>query len=432
METLGIYVQVPFCASKCSFCNFTSKVGLAGALDVYCHALEQEIACLPALYEANQIGLKVLAQPVDTIYIGGGTPSLLGRERLGRIVSALRGRFDPRETAEFTLEVTPGSADDDLLDAVLRLGVDRLSIGAQSFDDGELRCVGRLHSAAVTHDLVNRARDAGFKNISLDLIAGLPYQNETSWLESLRQAMRLRPGHLSVYLFEVDERSRLGSEVLGHGTRYGAAQVPSDDFMADAYATACELLLKKGTFTTRSQILPYRASNRDITGAIGDSSPTWVSAPARIPLTGTVDGRMRQRRRSTRISSPAVNRPSLSCAFSVPKSNWKSSSFSACACARASTSLMRAGGGDATVWRAGSLESVLSPPTDGWKGMAIASAWLSRLIWFRTKYFNNSSLVLSSWCLAPSLKFVARWASIADLDRRGMTKGRDEELGTKN
>ena len=246
METLGIYVQVPFCASKCSFCNFTSKVGLAGALDVYCHALEQEIACLPALYEANQIGLKVLAQPVDTIYIGGGTPSLLGSERLGRIVSALRGRFDPRETAEFTLEVTPGSADDDLLEALLRLGVDRLSIGAQSFNDGELRCVGRLHSAAVTHDLVNRARDAGFKNISLDLIAGLPYQNETSWLESLRQAMRLRPGHLSVYLFEVDERSRLGSEVLGHGTRYGAAQVPSDDFMADAYATACELLLKEG------------------------------------------------------------------------------------------------------------------------------------------------------------------------------------------
>ena len=246
METLGIYVQVPFCASKCSFCNFTSKVGLAGALDVYCHALEQEIACLPALYEANQIGLKVLAQPVDTIYIGGGTPSLLGSERLGRIVSALRGRFDPRETAEFTLEVTPGSADDDLLEALLRLGVDRLSIGAQSFNDSELRCVGRLHSAAVTHDLVNRARDAGFKNISLDLIAGLPYQNETSWLESLHQAMRLRPGHLSVYLFEVDERSRLGSEVLGHGTRYGAAQVPSDDFMADAYATACELLLKEG------------------------------------------------------------------------------------------------------------------------------------------------------------------------------------------
>jgi len=121
-----------------------------------------------------------------------------------------------------------------------------LSIGAQSFNDSELRSVGRLHSAAVTRDLVSRARRAGFKNISLDLIAGLPYQNESSWSESLHQALRLRPQHLSVYLFEVDERSRLGSEVLGHGTRYGAAQVPSDDFMADAYESACELLFKQG------------------------------------------------------------------------------------------------------------------------------------------------------------------------------------------
>jgi oxygen-independent coproporphyrinogen III oxidase len=246
METLGIYVQVPFCASKCSFCNFTSKVGLAGALDVYCHALEQEIACPPAFLAASEIPPKLLALPVDTIYIGGGTPSVLGVERLGRIVSALRGRFSPYETAEFTLEVTPGSADDDLLKALPRLGVDRLSIGAQSFNDGELRPVGRLHSAAATRDLVGRARRAGFKNISLDLIAGLPYQSESSWSESLHQAMRLAPEHISVYLFEVDEASRLGSEVLRHGTRYGAAQVPSDDFLADAYESACALLFKGG------------------------------------------------------------------------------------------------------------------------------------------------------------------------------------------
>jgi len=246
METLGIYVQVPFCASKCSFCNFTSKVGLAGALDVYCHALEQEIACLPAFLEASEIPQELLALPVDTVYIGGGTPSLLGAERLGRLVSALRARFKPCEVAEFTLEVTPGSADNDLLKALRRLGVDRLSIGAQSFHDGELRSVGRLHSPAVTRDLVGRARRAGFKNISLDLIAGLPYQSEFSWSESLHQATRVRPEHLSVYLFEVDEMSRLGSEVLGHGTRYGAAQVPSDDFMANAYETACEILGQKG------------------------------------------------------------------------------------------------------------------------------------------------------------------------------------------
>ncbi len=246
METLGLYVQVPFCASKCSFCNFSSKVALAGALDPYCRALETEIVHLPALYEASQIGQDVLGVPVDTVYFGGGTPSLLAEERLERIVSALRSRFELRETAEFTLEATPGSADDDLLEAVLRLGANRLSIGAQSFDDRELRSVGRLHSAAATHDLVARARRAGFKNISLDLVAGLPYQNESSWLRSLREVMRLRPEHVSVYLFEVDAQSRLGGEVLRHGTRYGADHVPSDEFMADAYEMACGVLSKEG------------------------------------------------------------------------------------------------------------------------------------------------------------------------------------------
>jgi oxygen-independent coproporphyrinogen III oxidase len=246
METLGVYVQVPFCASKCSFCNFTSKVALAGALDVYCRALEEEIACLPALLEASHIEQTVLALPVDTVYIGGGTPSLLGADRLGRLISALRRRFEPRSTAEFTLEVTPGSADDDLVRTLLRLSVNRLSIGAQSFDDGELRSVGRLHSAAATGDLVRRARRAGFKNVSLDLLAGLPHQNESSWRESLRQAMRLRPEHLSVYLFEVDEKSRLGSEVLEQSTRYGAGHLPGDEFMTDAYETASELLVKEG------------------------------------------------------------------------------------------------------------------------------------------------------------------------------------------
>jgi oxygen-independent coproporphyrinogen III oxidase len=246
METLGIYVQVPFCASKCSFCNFTSKVGVSSALDGYCRALEHEIACLPAFLEASRIGHELLALPADTVYVGGGTPSMLGVERLGRLVSTLRHHFELCETIEFTLEVTPGSADDDLLGALPRLGVNRLSIGAQSFHDGELRSVGRLHSAAATRDLVSRARCAGFGNVGLDLIAGLPYQNEPSWSDSLHQAMQLRPEHLSVYLFEVDERSRLGSEVLRHGTRYGAAQVPSDDFMADAYESACELFFKQG------------------------------------------------------------------------------------------------------------------------------------------------------------------------------------------
>jgi oxygen-independent coproporphyrinogen-3 oxidase len=257
METLGLYIQVPFCASKCSFCNFSSKVALAGALDAYCRALEHEIVHLPALYEARQIGLEVLTLPADTVYIGGGTPTLLGGERLEGIVSALRARFEVAKTTEpveFTLEAAPGSADDDLLGALLRLGANRLSIGAQSFDDRELRAVGRLHSAAATCDLVSRARLAGFENVSLDLIAGLPYQNESSWLRSLREVARLRPEHVSVYLFEVDEKSRLGNEVLRQGARYGADHVPGDEFMADAYETACGVLSQEG-------YLQYEISN---------------------------------------------------------------------------------------------------------------------------------------------------------------------------
>jgi len=246
MEPLGIYVQVPFCASKCSFCNFGSQVALAGALDAYCRALEYEIAQLPAFYNASHIGQEILRLHADTVYFGGGTPTLLGRERLEAVVSALRHRFEHREPVEFTLEAAPGSADDDLLKALLSLGANRLSIGAQSFDERELRSVGRLHSALATHDLVSRARRTGFKNVSLDLVAGLPYQNESSWLASLREVMRLRPEHVSVYLFEVDEKSRLGNEVLRHGARFGADHVPDDEFMADAYETACEVLSKAG------------------------------------------------------------------------------------------------------------------------------------------------------------------------------------------
>ncbi len=259
METLGVYLQVPFCASKCSFCNFSSKVVPAVVLDTYSSALELEMSFLPELYRASGIEAAVLALPVDTVYLGGGTPSLLDAGRLQRIVTALRASFELCKVMEFTLEVTPGSADDDLLRDLRRLGVNRLSVGAQSFDDRELCAVGRLHSAATTHDLVGRARRLGFGNISLDLIAGLPYQTESSWRKSLQEAQRLRPEHLSVYLFEVDEKSRLGSEVLRHGKRYGAGSVPDDDFVADAYQTAGAALSEIG-------YLQYEISNWALPG----------------------------------------------------------------------------------------------------------------------------------------------------------------------
>jgi oxygen-independent coproporphyrinogen-3 oxidase len=245
-NTLGIYIQVPFCASKCTFCNFSSKVAHPSAFDVYCEALGLEIASLRSIYSNAGIPPAVCALSVDSVYFGGGTPSLFGADRLSVLVEALRRGFHFGESCEFTIEVTPGSADECLLAALRDLGINRLSVGAQSFDDRELRAVGRLHTSSETVELVRAARRAGMTNISLDLIAGLPYQTETSWRASVGAALELEPEHISVYLFEIDEKSRLGGEVLGEGARYHAPAVPDDDFMANSYEWARELLASAG------------------------------------------------------------------------------------------------------------------------------------------------------------------------------------------
>jgi putative oxygen-independent coproporphyrinogen III oxidase len=246
MSTLGIYVQIPFCASKCSFCNFTSKVAHRDAYWSYARAICKEIESLSAAYEPAGIDPGLLELDVDTVYFGGGTPTVLGIERLQGIVTSLRRHFQFAGDGEFTLEVTPGSADAAFLAQLQRLGVNRLSVGAQSFADAELRAAGRLHSAAETRRLVELARLQGFTNISLDLIAGLPYQTEQSWEASMQAALDLSPQHISVYLFEIDEKSRLGREVLQGGNRYHAKSVPDDGFMAGAYERARHLLRREG------------------------------------------------------------------------------------------------------------------------------------------------------------------------------------------
>lgn len=246
METLGIYVQVPFCASKCTFCNFSSRVARAASYDAYVRAIEREAALIGSRCGTARLREDLPLLPVDTIYVGGGTPSLLGAEKLDRIFLALRENFDLREVKETTLEMTPGSADAGLLAALATFGVNRLSIGAQSFDDRELRPTGRLHSAADTVGQMRAARAAGFANLNLDLIAGLPYQTMPSWRRTLETLASLEPEHVSVYLFEADEKSRLGRDVL-RGDRRGAASfVPDDEWMANAYEFACEFLAGRG------------------------------------------------------------------------------------------------------------------------------------------------------------------------------------------
>jgi oxygen-independent coproporphyrinogen-3 oxidase len=246
MSTLGVYIQVPFCASKCSFCNFSSRVERSAVFDQYSRTLAGELESYQSFLAAHDIPPEIISHPVDSIYFGGGTPTLLGEERLSCIVGSLRDYLLWSEDIEFTLEMTPGSADFNMLGSLRSLGVNRLSIGAQTFEDRELRAVGRLHSAEATSALLYQAREAGLHNISLDLIAGLPYQTKQSFRRSLEAAAKLRPEHISLYLFEVDEKSRLGREVVHSGNRYHAAAVPDDEFMASAYESGCEFLANEG------------------------------------------------------------------------------------------------------------------------------------------------------------------------------------------
>jgi len=246
MPTLGIYVQVPFCASKCSFCNFSSGVERSDVFDQYTRDLQLEIEGLDRFYAEGDIPREILALAVDSLYLGGGTPTLLGEKRLSLLARTLQARLEWSGEVEFTLETTPGSADAGLLRTLHELGVNRLSIGAQTFDDRELRAVGRLHSAEDSTELVKRARQTGFTNISLDLIAGLPHQTEVSFRRTLEIAARLRPEHVSLYLFEIDEKSRLGREVVHGGNRYQAAAVPSEEFMVDAYEHGRQFLSNEG------------------------------------------------------------------------------------------------------------------------------------------------------------------------------------------
>lgn len=263
MTTLGAYIQVPFCSAKCTFCNFSSKVGTADAVEDYVRNLQREIDLLPRLVSSRpahgraavgRTSATFPALPVDSVYFGGGTPTLAGGAGLECILTALRRQLVFADDSEITLEMTPGSADTRVLSACRKLGINRLSVGAQSFEDRELRVVGRLHSGADAVEQIRLARAAGFRNVSLDLIAGLPYQSDASWLRSVQQTLELAPEHISVYLFEIDEKSRLGNEVLCHGERYHAGAVPNEEFMADAYEQARELLSSAG-------YLQYEISN---------------------------------------------------------------------------------------------------------------------------------------------------------------------------
>ena len=193
-------------------------------------------------------------QEVDSIYLGGGTPTVLEPAELERMFAAVRAKFRVRPDAEITVECAPGTLTPPMLESLLRCGVNRVSLGVQSFVDQEAASVGRLHTRAIVFDDLARLRSAGIRNISIDLIAGLPHQTRESWEYSLAETIATGVPHVSVYMLEVDEESRLGRELIAGGTRYHAHIVPDDDATADFYVQACERLNGAG-------ILQYEISN---------------------------------------------------------------------------------------------------------------------------------------------------------------------------
>lgn len=234
----GIYISVPFCKAKCTFCNFASGVFGADRMQTYVKRVGEEIRGARAAAERLRARLP---RGVDSVYFGGGTPSLLTAEQFRSLFEHLRGEFDLAADAEITLECAPGQLSGETLDELLRQGMNRISFGVQSFVDRESAAVGRLHTRQQCEDEIVRVRAAGVAEINLDLIAGLPHQTAQSWQYSVEQAIASGVPHVSVYMLEVDEDSRLGKEMLEQGSRYGAAAVPAEDETAEWYQQACLL-----------------------------------------------------------------------------------------------------------------------------------------------------------------------------------------------
>ena len=245
--SLGIYIQVPFCQTKCTYCNFHTGVVSSSRFAPYAEAVRTEIRehRVRLAREGVVLADSFESLTVDTVYFGGGTPSLLDPAHLSAILQCIRDTF-PSEFREVTLEADPETVEPAKAEAWAAAGINRISFGVQSFSDFELKAAGRMHRRADVYRAVPVLHAAGIRNISFDLIAGLPHQTPDPWRDSLDELIALVPQHVSIYLLEVDEGSRLGSELLRGGSKYSASAVPSDDAMAESYDLARSMLAATG------------------------------------------------------------------------------------------------------------------------------------------------------------------------------------------
>ena len=253
---LGLYISVPFCRTKCTYCNFASDVFSRAMFDKYMVRLCAEIE--GAAETSRQVG-GCFESAADSLYLGGGTPTLLDISQLERLFVSIRQNFDLHPDTEITVECAPGTLSSGKIEVLARCGVNRVSLGVQSFVDQEAASVGRLHKCDIVLDDIARLRTAGITNINVDLIAGLPHQTLESWNHSLDELIASGVAHASIYMLEVDEDSRLGRELIAGGQKYHAHFVPDDDLTADLYEIACERLDAAG-------IQQYEISNFARTG----------------------------------------------------------------------------------------------------------------------------------------------------------------------
>ena len=269
MSNAGVYIHIPFCRARCSYCDFATGMYEHDIAERYVAALIKEISVWAEVAEPA---------PVDTIYFGGGTPSLLSAPQIESILKSVYRRFNMAEGAEITIEINPASVStSDTSDAELtsqklrdfrRLGINRASFGAQTFDDRELKLLGRTHDAAAIGGTFDELRRAGFENINFDLIAGLPNQTLAGWKRNLAEALKLRPEHLSLYLLDVHEGTPLADQI-----DRGMRPKPDPDLAAEMYRVMIEQVRAAG-------YEHYEISNFCLSGfESGHNTKYWSGAP---------------------------------------------------------------------------------------------------------------------------------------------------------
>lgn len=227
-EPLALYVHIPFCTAKCGYCDFNSYAGQEHLIPTYSQAL---------VHEAKLWRSATAGRPLATVFFGGGTPSLTPLPEMKFIMDGLHQAFQFAPDAEISLEANPGSLDEEYLRGLRGLGFNRLSIGVQSFHDDELRSLDRIHSAEDAKSAYRAARSAGFENVNLDLIFGLPEQPLDRWRQSVEQALALGPEHLSLYALTVEEGTPLARDVA-----IGRTPAPDIDMQADHFEWTIERL----------------------------------------------------------------------------------------------------------------------------------------------------------------------------------------------